>query len=827
MSADKLFTQTFARAAFLTVFALVVFAGLSASPVKAQSPLDSFAPNVGGTVFTVVEQPDGKILLGGSFSSINGTARKYIARLNPDGTLDTGFDPNPNGFVHAIAVQPDGKIVFGGEFFFVCPNGICEQPDGNYLNGYRYNKIARVNQDGTLDKTFNPYPDGGDPTIVRSIAIQSDGKILFGGTFQGLSPYGGGFDYHWNIARLEANGDPDRFFNVGVNGPVHSIAVQSDGGILLGGRFTRVHGTFGDWVDRNNIARLKAADVLGTGEIAAEVDQTFSPDANGLVVSFAVQPDRKILLGGTFRSINGTARNRIARVNQDGTLDTGFDPNVHDPYTQNVQSVFSIAVQSNGKILLGGSFYTLSPNGGAAVTRKNIARLNPDGTIDAAFDPNPNYYLRSIAIQSDGKILFGGFFTTVSPNGGAAVTRNRIARLVRTDELAPVSTASSPSAPNTSGWYNQDVSVSLSAADENGGTGVKQITFSASGAQTIPSTTVTADSAQVPSITSEGTTVISYYATDNAGNNETAQTVTIKLDKTAPSVQCGSVSTQWLSADASISCNSSDSVSGLESSTNASFTLTTAVPANTETNNASTDSRQVCDIAGNCSTAGPVTGNMIDKKSASISISSPLASTYQRNQLVTAQYSCADGGSGVATCSGPVASGSFIDTSTTGTKSFTVTSTDNVGNSSNQTITYTVVNNPPSGTPTADLSISMTDDAPRAGVETGSNITYTITLLNKGPNAATDVFISDEIPAGTSFVSATGDYTLVSGGTTGNKLVVNAGTLNSGDSVSITLVVKVNAASGSRINNSALASTSTFDSVTRNNTVTLSTKVSR
>jgi uncharacterized repeat protein (TIGR01451 family) len=137
------------------------------------------------------------------------------------------------------------------------------------------------------------------------------------------------------------------------------------------------------------------------------------------------------------------------------------------------------------------------------------------------------------------------------------------------------------------------------------------------------------------------------------------------------------------------------------------------------------------------------------------------------------------------------------------------------------------VNNAPSGTPTADLSISMTSDAPKSGVETGSNITYTITLLNKGPNAATDVVISDEIPTGTSFVSATGDYSLVSGGTTGNKLVVNAGTLNSGDSVSTTLVVKVNAASGSRINNSALASTSTFDSVTRNNTVTLSTKVSR
>jgi uncharacterized repeat protein (TIGR01451 family) len=483
------------------------------------------------------------------------------------------------------------------------------------------------------------------------------------------------------------------------------------------------------------------------------------------------------------------------------------------------------------------------------------------------------------------------------------------AQQVQQDTSAPVSTASPFSAPNTSGWYKQNVSVSLSAVDENNGSGVKQITYSATGAQTIASTTVTANFAQMPSITSEGTTVISYYATDNAGNNETAQTVTINLDKTAPSVQCGSAGAQWLAADASISCNSTDSVSGLESSSNANFILTTAVPANTETSNASTDSRQVCDIAGNCSTAGPVAGNMIDKKSPSvqcnsasgqwlstdasiscsagdsgsgladsnnasftlstnvaantetsnastgtkqvcdavgncstagpvtgnkvdkksafISINSPLASTYQRNQLVTAQYSCADGGSGVATCSGPVASGSFIDTSTTGTKTFTVTSTDNVGNSANQTITYTVVNNPPSGTPTADLSISMTSDAPKSGVETGSNISYTITLLNKGPNAATDVFISDEIPTGTSFVSATVNNTQVSEASSGNKLVVNVGTINSGDSITVTLVVKVNAASGSTIKNSALASTSTLDSVTRNNTVTISTKVSR
>jgi len=95
----------------------------------------------------------------------------------------------------------------------------------------------------------------------------------------------------------------------------------------------------------------------------------------------------------------------------------GFDPNANG-------AVESIVVQPDGKILLGGFFTSLSPNGGAAVTRNRIARLNTDGTLDTAFNPNVNSTVSSIAVQSDGKILLGGGFTTI---GG--VGRNFIARL--------------------------------------------------------------------------------------------------------------------------------------------------------------------------------------------------------------------------------------------------------------------------------------------------------------------------------------------------------------------------------------------------------------
>src|SRR5437667_8168668 len=95
----------------------------------------------------------------------------------------------------------------------------------------------------------------------------------------------------------------------------------------------------------------------------------------------------------------------------------GFDPNPNG-------FVYAIAVQTDGKILIGGDFTTLSPNGGVAVTRNHIARLNPDGTLDTAFDPNANDWVYSIAVQADGKILAGGEFATI---GGQP--RNHIARV--------------------------------------------------------------------------------------------------------------------------------------------------------------------------------------------------------------------------------------------------------------------------------------------------------------------------------------------------------------------------------------------------------------
>ena len=150
----------------------------------------------------------------------------------------------------------------------------------------------------------------------------------------------------------------------------------------------------------------------------------FDPNANGTIRAVVVQSDGHILIGGDFTTVapNGgpaVARNQIARLNPDGTLDAAFNPNA------NGGVVYAIALQADGKILVGGVFSNI---GGQP--RSNLARL--DGATGAAdsFDPNPNLDVLSIAVQTNGFILVGGDFN--QSNGTPTIggqTRNNIARL--------------------------------------------------------------------------------------------------------------------------------------------------------------------------------------------------------------------------------------------------------------------------------------------------------------------------------------------------------------------------------------------------------------
>lgn len=164
------------------------------------------------------------------------------------------------------------------------------------------------------------------------------------------------------------------------------------------------------------VALLLSASIAAHAQAPGTLDPGFNASANNIVCPFAVQPDGKVILGGDFDQINGVARNHVARLNSDGTLDPGLSVSVNN-------TVNSLTLQPDGKIILGGFFTHVN-----GVNRSGIARLNADGTLDSGFNPSGVRHgfgaPFTVAVQPDGKTLLGGNFIQV--NG---VTRNGIARL--------------------------------------------------------------------------------------------------------------------------------------------------------------------------------------------------------------------------------------------------------------------------------------------------------------------------------------------------------------------------------------------------------------
>jgi uncharacterized delta-60 repeat protein len=338
-------------------------------------------------IYTSAVQSDGKIIIGGVFNAYSGTGRSFIARLNVDGSLDASFDPGTgaNNWVHTVALQPDGKIIIGGNF--------------TTYNGTGRIRMARLNTDGSLDVSFNPGT-GASATVLSS-ALQSDGKIIIGGSFITFS--GSSRNY---IARLNADGSLDTDFNpgTGASSTVKTVKLQPDGKIIIGGDFISFNST-----SINRIARLNTDGSL---------DVAFNPGtgSNSSIESTLLQPDGKIIIGGNFTTYNGTNINRIARLNADGGLDLGFDPG-----TGAGSFVYGLALQPDGKMIIGGDFTTYN---GTAIS--GIARLNADGSHDTGFDPGAgvNGTVRTIMLRPDGKIIIVGDFTSYNNIG-----RNRIALL--------------------------------------------------------------------------------------------------------------------------------------------------------------------------------------------------------------------------------------------------------------------------------------------------------------------------------------------------------------------------------------------------------------
>jgi len=350
----------------------------------------SFNEGANEIVQTSAIQTDGKIIIGGYFTSYNGMALNHIARLNPDGSLDDTFKVGEGASreVLSISIQSDGKIIIAGSF--------------TSFDGKKANRIARLNADGTLDNSFNTG-DGANSTIL-STALQSDGKIIIGGAF---------FTYNGitmnRIARLNTDGTLDGSFDIGTGADgygfqtdyVRSISIQNDDKIIIGGDFTFYNG-----VETPQLARLNDDGAL---------DESFNLDQvlSGKIVTLNIQNDGKIVIGGLFAY--GIENTGIIRFNADGSIDNSFQGD-------NV-IINSISIQTDGRIIIGGSFDTYN-----GVSSKNLTRLNTDGTLDDSFDVGTGAEfgeIRTTTIQNDGNIIIGGSFTSYN---GTKI--NRVARVL-------------------------------------------------------------------------------------------------------------------------------------------------------------------------------------------------------------------------------------------------------------------------------------------------------------------------------------------------------------------------------------------------------------
>jgi uncharacterized delta-60 repeat protein len=344
-----------------------------------------FNPGLGadGPVYAVGLEPDGQVLVGGDFLTMDGVDIARIARLHPDGYFDFSFNPGAGADapVLAVAAAPSGRIYLGGEF--------------TQVNFVPRRGLARLNEDGTLDDAFTIVTDG----TVRALAVQSDGTVLLGGDFSTV----GGFPLA-GVARLTPDGQVDPTFapSEGTDGTVSAVAAQPDGKVLIGGNFSKVNGQ-----GRAGVARLNADGSL---------DPSLAAAFDGPVHSLALQSDGRILVAGAFGKVGATPRGKVARLTADGSLDASFTPGAGAD-----DLVRSVAVSPGGRIVVGGDFTLF---GGQALNR--FARLNSDGTVDPTFDmgSGANGPVHAVVTQPDTATLIGGEFTQVRD-----IARNRIARL--------------------------------------------------------------------------------------------------------------------------------------------------------------------------------------------------------------------------------------------------------------------------------------------------------------------------------------------------------------------------------------------------------------
>jgi uncharacterized delta-60 repeat protein len=398
--------------------------------------------------FTVLVQPDQKIVAVGFLTDVTDPADFGAARYNPDGTLDRSF--GNNGLVRvgfgffaadqafAAARQPDGKIVIGGYTSSATP-----------LASPAF-ALARLRTDGTLDPQFGSgglaQTDLGGDDWIFALALQPDGKILAAGVT------GSPASHDFALVRYNANGSLDTAFGTG--GKVRTdfsgredrpaaVAVQKDGKILVAGLSSPTSAP-------NSPPQMALARYTSAGK----PDTTFGTGGKLLLVlggksaatALKVLSTGKILVGGgLFQATAGGYNFLLVRLNPSGTLDTTFGTGgkVATDFGGRTDGIHGIAVLTNGKIVAGGEANATSFGSGDGVF--GLARYTANGQLDTTFGTGGKVTTQlgdrgsratSLAVQADGRIVLGGHVFSTNPAQGTAFGLARYLATVPAQALA-------------------------------------------------------------------------------------------------------------------------------------------------------------------------------------------------------------------------------------------------------------------------------------------------------------------------------------------------------------------------------------------------------
>lgn len=379
----------------------------------------NFSAGVSYWVRTMSLQPDGKIVIGGFFSSVEGQSRNLIARLNADGSLDNSFDPgtgavgtlgtaitgNPSPFIFYTALQPDGKILITGNFtnyngtsrngiarlntngtldatfnvggglnFGSWGRSILVQSNGQIMltgwftsyNGGGFNRMVRINSNGSADTTFNPY--FGDLTAVYTCVQLTNGQYIVAGHCENTNNY-----FTNEIARLNSNGSYDTSFVGSANDKIETIRLQPDGKIVMSGYFS-----LADNIPVSGIARLNPNGTL---------DRSFYANFDNYIWFNTVLLNGQVLFGGGFYTVDGISRAGIVRLNPGPTL-------INPHKLGGSYSVSLVTVQDANYALQFKPSLTTS-NWATATTTVG------DGTLQTLSDPNATNGARIYRLQTD------------------------------------------------------------------------------------------------------------------------------------------------------------------------------------------------------------------------------------------------------------------------------------------------------------------------------------------------------------------------------------------------------------------------------------------